>query len=188
MLSDGTLLVAGGIGRNSFERINLVSATSTLLAVRLPTTLDDLAMAPLPDGRIWIIAGQSFDGSTTDRTWFLTLKPGGESELTDGPPLGLAAGVADHVVIQTGQGLAVIGGESQNRVKDTELASAFWLDPSRLTVTRLPDTPIAHDDAAGFFDGRGPIVVGGQVKAPFLGVPVPTPIRAVHRLHIEAVQ
>ena len=189
MLKDGTILVGGGIGRSTFERVDLVEGKSRELRARLPIGRDDLAMVPLPDGRVWIIGGQAIDGQTTDQTWLLTLddeKSGVKSRLEDGPALGLAGGVADHVVIQTPNGVVVVGGESQNGRHDTELADAFWLDPERLTVRRLPATQIAHDDAAGFLDGDWAVVLGGQVKAPFLGVPVPTPIRAVHRIKLPA--
>ena len=115
----------------------------------------------------------------------------------DGPRLGLPGGVADHVVIQTPGGIVVVGGETQHERKDTELSAAFLLAPPEvqprkfprkapgtLTVRRLPDTPIAHDDAAGFGYGNSAVVLGGQVKASLLGATVPTPIRAVDRIEL----
>jgi hypothetical protein len=187
MLVDGRILVGGGIGRSTFELVDLARGESVLLGVRLPRAMDDLAMVRLPNGRVWVIGGQTIDGQTTDRTWLLTLDSGGGGGglIGDGPALGLAGGVADHVVVETPHGIVVVGGESQNGRHDTELADAFWLDPVGLTVRRLPATEIAHDDAAGFSDGGWAVVLGGQVKTPFLGVPVPTPIRAVHRIRLD---
>ncbi len=185
LLGDGALLVAGGIGRWTFERVDLERGTSILMEARLPTALDDLAMVRLPDGRLWVIGGQRLDGETTDQTWVLTVGVDGESSLVDGPRLGVADGVADHVVISTPDGIVVAGGESQRGRVDTELADAFWLDPGRLTVRRLPKLEIAHDDAAGVSDGGWAIMFGGQVKASFLGKKVPTPIRAVHRIRLD---
>lgn len=182
VLADGTILIGGGIGRSGFVRVDLARGEAEILEARLPTALDDLAMVRLEDGRVWVIGGQGIDGETTDRTWVLTLDDENGSRIEDGPVLGLAGGVADHVVLETPSGIVVSGGESQNGRHDTELADAFWLDPRALTVRRLPATEIAHDDAAGFVDGDWAVVLGGQVKAPFLGVPVPTPIRAVHRI------
>jgi hypothetical protein len=182
VLEDGTILVAGGIGRSSFERVDLAKGSSILMQARLAIPLDDLALAPLPGGRVWVIGGQGLDGQTTDQTWVLSVGPESDSGLAPGPALGVANGVADHVVIQTPNGIVVSGGESQRGRADTELADAFWLDPKTLAVRRLPSTEIAHDDAVGLCDGGWAIVFGGQVKESFLGAEVPTPIRAVHRI------
>ncbi len=186
MLDDGTILVAGGVNNATFERVDLQAGESTMLRVRLPMALDDLAMVKLPDGRLWVIGGQSSTGETTDRSWLLSLDPDAGDRLVEGPALGLAGGMADHLAIPTPGGIVVVGGESQHAGRDTELTDAFRLNPRTLTVTRLPDTPIAHDDAAGFLDGRSAVVLGGQVKASFLGMPVPTPIRAVHRITLDS--
>ena len=175
MLRDGTLLIAGGIGRTTFERVDLKAGESTLLDVRLPLSLDDLAVAQLPDGRIWIIGGQSVDGHTTDKTWLLTLNDEAGHKIEDGPALGLPEGVADHLLFKINDGYLLVGGESENHMHDTELAEALWLDPVALTVTVLPSTEIAHDDAAGFVYNNAAYVLGGQVKTPFLGVPRPHP-------------
>jgi hypothetical protein len=184
LLPDGSVLVGGGIGRSSFERIDPDKQASVPMRVRLPITLDDLAMVLLSDGRIWVIGGQSVGGATTDRTWLLTVGVDGESSLVEGPRLGRAAGVADHVAVVTANGIVVAGGESQQGRVDTELAAAFWLDPVGLTVAALPPTDVAHDDAVGFSDRGWAYVVGGQVSGSFLGVKVPTPVRAVHRIRL----
>jgi len=92
LLEDGTLLVGGGIGRSTFERVDLARGTSILMKARLPGALDDLAMVPLPGGRVWVIGGQGLDGQTTDRTWVLTVGEGSESRLDPGPRLGLGRG------------------------------------------------------------------------------------------------
>lgn len=186
MLEDGTLLIVGGIRAWTIMRVDLEAGVATRLKAHLPTGIDDLAIVPTPDGRVWIIGGQGMDGATTDQTWVLTLGEGAESRLVEGPRLGLATGLADHVLIQTPGGVVVSGGESQQGRVDTELADAFWLDPKTLSVRRLPDTAIAHDDAAGLSDGPWAIVFGGQVKESFLGTKVPTPVRAVHRIRLDS--
>ncbi len=186
ILGDGTLLLVGGIRNWSIERVDLAAGTVTRLKSNLPTGIDDLAVTPLPDGRVWIIGGQGMDGATLDQTWVLTVGEGKESTLEDGPRLGIETGVADHVLIRTPHGVVVSGGESQQGRMDTELADAFWLDPATLGVCRLPSTEIAHDDAAGLNDGPWAIVFGGQVKESFLGVKVPTPVRAVHRIRLDS--
>lgn len=185
LLDDGTILIAGGIGQASFERVDLEKGQSRVLSARLPKGLDDLAMVALPGGRVWVIGGQSLDGQTTDQTWVLSFDAEGGSRLDPGPALGLPGGVADHVVVVTPNGVVVSGGESQNGPHDTELSDSFHLDPGALTVRPLPATQIAHDDAAGFSDGDWAFVLGGQVKASFLGARVPTPIRAVHRIRLD---
>lgn len=187
-LADGTLLIVGGIGRWTIERVDLNQTTSLVMDARLPTALDDLAMVPLPDGRLWIIGGQGLDGTTTDQTWLLTVGEGRDSRLEPGPALGVEHGLADHVVVTTPGGAVVCGGESQQGRVDTELADAFWLDTNTLEVHRLPATEIAHDDAVGFCDGGWAYVMGGQVKESFLGAKVPTPIRAVHRIRLTMDQ
>lgn len=186
LLADGTILIAGGIGQATFERVDLAQGQSRVLAARLPRAIDDLEMVELPGGRVWVIGGQSMDGQTTDQTWVLTLDGAEEdaSRLKSGPALGLPGGVADHVVVVTPGGIVVSGGESQNDMHDTELADSFWLDPVTLTVRRLPATAIAHDDAAGFRDGDWAVILGGQVKTSFLGAEVPTPVRAVERVGV----
>ena len=186
LLADGTVLVGGGINRFGFERIDIDKGNSELLRVRLPKALDDLAMVLLDDGRVWLIAGQTLGGETTDRTWLLTLGPGNTGTLAEGPGLGWPAGVADHVVMRSAGGIVVAGGESEHHLADKELAKAFVLDPVRLRVHALPDLEIAHDDAAGFEDRGWVYVAGGQVRSSLLGMPVPTPIRAVHRIRLLA--
>jgi len=184
LLDDGSILIGGGIGQATFERVDLAAGKSRLLSARLPRGLDDLEMAALPGGRVWVIGGQTLDGQTTDQTWVLSFDAEGNSRLEDGPALGLPGGVADHVVVVTPGRIIVSGGESQAGVHDTELNDSFLLDPATLSVKRLPSTEIAHDDAAGFCDGGWAVVLGGQVEASFLGARVPTPIRAVHRVRL----
>lgn len=184
LLADGTILIGGGIGQASFERVDLAAGQSQLLTARLPRGLDDLGMVALPDGRVWVIGGQTLDGQTTDQTWVLSFDAEGGSQLVAGPALGLPGGVADHVVVVTPHGIVVSGGESQTGRHDTELNDSFQLDPATLSVKRLPVTEIAHDDAAGFCDGVWAVVLGGQVESSFLGARVPTPIRAVHRVKL----
>ena len=186
ILDDGTLLIIGGIRAWTIKRVDLTTGEVTKMKAYLPTGIDDHAVVPLPDGRVWIIGGQGMDGATVDQTWLLTVGDGAQSSLADGPRLGIETGMADHVLIQTPHGVVISGGESQQGRVDTELADAFWLDPATLGVRRLPNTAIAHDDAAGLNDGPWAIVFGGQVKASFLGVKVPTPVRAVHRIRLDS--
>ena len=186
MLDDGTILIAGGVNESTFERLNPAAGTSELLHVRLPTGIDDLAMVKLPDGRLWVIGGQMMTGETTDRTWLLTLDPEHGDRLEEGPALGLPGGVADHLVFNLPGRIVIVGGETQHLGKDVELSTAFRVDPVTLEIERLPDTTIAHDDAAGFVDGDSAVVLGGQVQRSLLGAMVPTPERAVDRIRLGA--
>lgn len=185
ILPDGTLLIIGGIRAWTIKRVDLTTGEVTQMRASLPTGIDDHAVVPLPDGRVWIIGGQGMDGSTLDQTWLLTVGEGKASRLEVGPKIGVETGMADHVLIRTPHGVVISGGESQQGRIDTELADAFRLDPATLTVRRLPSTPLAHDDAAGLADGPWAIVFGGQLKESFLGVKVPTPVRAVHRIRLD---
>lgn len=188
LLTDGRLVVVGGARHASIELVDLDTGTSTLLKVKLPGGLDDMAVLPMADGRAWIIGGQWSDsGDTTDRTWLLSVT-GEASQLIDGPRLSVAAGVSDQLVhIDRNRSLAwLVGGESQQNGKDTELADAFRLDLKTATVTRLPPMPTPHDDAmAVALDGQL-VVIGGQITGALAGRAVPIALSAVAAMPIHA--
>lgn len=187
LLASGAVLVGGGIGKSSFEQIDPGLGKTRRLTVTLPMPLDDLAMVQLPDGRVWVLGGQQVGGDTVDRTWILEPKAVDDSAawgLVEGPALGVPGGIADHIVIKTSGSIVLAGGESQVSHRDSELAVALWLDPGTLAVHRLPDMDVPHDDAAGVVVGDTVIVLGGQATMTWMGIQVPTPVRAVHRLDL----
>jgi hypothetical protein len=179
LLPDGGVLVLGGIGKSSLERIDPTLGVTSLLPVRFKAPLDDMAATLLPDGRIWVLAGQIPGGNTTDQTWLINLSA---RTIIPGPSLNVPGGVADHKLLATPRGLILVGGESQLNDHDTELGLSLWLDPVSLSVHRLTDTDLAHDDAAAVTYRDTVIVVGGEVTGSFWGIPMPTPVRAVHQL------
>lgn len=178
------VLLAGGTGMRSFERIDVSRMRIEYdMAVALPFNVDDLKAHLLPDGRVWVIGGQMIGGDTIDHTWLVTLDAAGDpSAVEAGPPLGIAEGMADHVLVATRWGLVAAGGESEHEHQDIELRDAVLLDERTLAVTRLPDLSVAHDDAAAVAWNGTVIVLGGHTRGSVLGVSVPTPVRAVEML------
>lgn len=189
VLLPGTRAVVaiGGGGRITIERIDFDAGTSRRVPVRLPFGIDDLAAVALDPARIWIIAGQdSRSGDTLERTWLLELGDT-DATLTDGPGLGFAAGVADHVVIDLGERAVIAGGESEQDDRDTELRSAWLLDKATRSITRLPDMHAPHDDAVAVLaDGQAWVLGGYAVQAaPFgIGANIPVALQRVERLHL----
>ena len=188
LLCDGTVLIAGGNARSSLELIDPLAETSTPLAIRLPAPIDDLAMAELPDGRVWIVGGQdSTDGDTLDRTWIVD--PVNQT-LSPGPRIGSREGVADHMILPTAMGLVVLGGESQTSGQDIELATAYLVDPATLRMRRLPDMNRPHDDAVTTVDGMQLIVMGGMLSPEanaFAVLKFPRPLRETESLDLSRV-
>ncbi|MCC6681521.1 MAG: hypothetical protein IT445_11525 [Phycisphaeraceae bacterium] len=179
------VLVIGGTGMQTLEVIDLEKMQAIYYdQPRLPFTLDDMTCWLIDDTCVWVIGGQSMDGRTVDQTWLIRLRDGQPGLVEDGPRLGLEGGVADHVLIPTQHGLVLAGGEAQADLSnnDTELSIALLLDPATLSVRRLPDLSVAHDDAAAVaWQGRI-IVLGGEAPGSLLGLAVPTPVRAVEML------
>ncbi len=177
-LPDGRVMIIGG-NRQGIEIVDPGLKVSTRLAAELPFAIDDAAAVPLPDGRVWVLGGQrSRGGDTTDQTW--VVDPGDDgrpSRIVDGPPLEVEGGVADHRVVAARDGYVLIGGETQRAGQDTELTIVRFLDPQALTVSALPPTRVAHDDAVAAGDGNTVIVVGGlTVNRTLPGVPTPTAV------------
>lgn len=177
-MPDGRRVEIGG------RRNDMIRVDGQALPVRMPFPIDDLAAAALDADRVWIIGGQdSRSGDTTDRTWILNLAT---RTLADGPRLGLDGGVADHVVVDLGDRVVVAGGESQRDGRDTELAAAWLLDKATLTVSRLPDMSIAHDDAAAAMVNGQVWIFGGFAPVETGGEPLAVPINVVERLWLES--
>ncbi len=184
------VLVIGGTGMQTLEVIDVEKMQATYYdRPRLPFPLDDMNCWLLDDGRVWVIGGQMLNGRTVDQTWLITLRNGAPVQVAAGPSLDLPGGMADHVLAPTRQGLVIAGGESQADLSnnDTELTCALLLDPVTLSVRRLPDMSVAHDDAAAVaWQGRI-IILGGEAQGSVLGLSVPTPVRVVEMLEESGV-
>lgn len=180
-----TVMVIGGTGRWEFERVDFATGrTHRYRQPHLPMLMDDMTAWRLEDGRIWVIGGQFINGQTTDRTWLASLTSAGHLVLIeDGPSLDFPAGISDHVLIETRWGLVAAGGEAENaQGHDSELPVALLLDPATLSVRRLPDTDVAHDDAAAVAWDGTIVLLGGQAPGRVLDFEVPMPVRTVHML------
>lgn len=164
LLDDGRVLVVGGQHRKSLEIIDPKRGHSTMLAVKLPSSTDDLRVVALPQNRVWILGGQnSQTGDTTEQTWVLDLGKTGQSLPEAGPPLGVPRGMADFVVAATGPWVIAAGGESQHHGHDSELTDARLLDTRTLAIWSLPSLPRACDDAVAIATSRGIILFGGYL-------------------------
>ncbi len=184
LLADGRVAVVGGVMLSSIEVVDAARGVSELWPVRLPQRLDDLQAFPRADGSLWLLGGQDGDtGDTTDQTWIVSADG---RTLEPGPALGVAGGMADHRLARVGPLLAMAGGESQSQGKDRELSAARIADPRTLTVWKLPNLPIAQDDACLLAVGHDLYMIGGYRVAPvLLGLlPAPTANRQVYRLRI----
>lgn len=181
------LLIAGGTGRKSIELVNIANRTTTLLPPRLPQPTDDLAMAQLDDGRIWITGGQdTITGHTLWGTWQLHLNVDhpDDATLTAGPTINKPNGVADHRLVQRDHRLMGMGGESESSHHDTELKLAWVLDADQSTIRLLPSLLEPHDDALAVFYHNQWLVIGGYQKKPaFFGIVViPAATSTVERM------
>jgi|GEM_PF-1524285 len=191
LLSDGRVVVVGGVNCASIEVIDPVSGSSKRLGAELPHALDDTRIITLPDDRVWIIGGQhSRTGFTIDQTWILDISNPAKSTLTNGPKLQLPKGMADMSVVQVGPWVIVAGGESEFSGGDIELHTARLLDTRTLEVHKLPDMTHPHDDAVAVATERGMIIFGGfqetKMALPFSGstktFSVPQAVPAVEQL------
>jgi len=186
LLADQTVLVIGGLRRDSIERVDLETASSRMLSAKLPMALDDLSAVLLDDGRVWVLGGQdSTTGLTTDRTWLVSLNDGDSSSIERGPNLPNRYGMADQRVVVTPGGVVLIGGEAQTQFGDIELKDVLLIDPSVSPpgLARLPDTAEAHDDAVSAWADGWLIVAGGQVTGRGMNMlRLPLPVMRVERL------
>lgn len=174
VLTDGRVLVVGGVNSNSAEIINPADGVSTRLPWRLPAPLDDLRLAALPDGRAWILGGQnSTTGDTTDRTWIVS-----DNTIEAGPPLSVERGMADHAIVTFGEWIVIAGGESQFKSKDTELNLARILNARTREVWTLPPMLQSHDDSCMVIHERTVYIFGGYRVRPALLVMPAMPIAA----------
>lgn len=188
-LSDGRILVVGGVGEPGLELLDPIARTSRLLRAGLPAALDDTRAALLPDGRVWVVGGQwSAGGDTTDRTWIVTCARGPD-RVDPGPRLCIAAGVADHGLVRLGAWLVLVGGESQRGGQDVELSVSRLLYPASRRVMPLPPMAGPHDDAAVLAADGAVYVFGGfSLKTlPGGALRVPTAGRAVERLVLAGI-
>lgn len=173
-LSNGKILIAGGVGEASLELLNPEKKTSTLLAAKLPDAVDDLAAVAMSDTEVWLIGGQYRGGWTTDRTWIVDLSDPKKATIKDGPRLQIKDGIADACVARVDHWIIVAGGESERNGKDTELALAVAIDTKARKTYALPNMHAKHDDAVSIATNRGMIIVGGYTQAFKLPVAVPT--------------
>jgi len=169
VLTDGRVMVAAGSGRKSVEVINPADGTVNMPAARLPFQLDDLKMTALADGGAWILGGQqTLNGDTTERTWLIYPD---DRPMAEGPALGIKRGVSDHCVATIKHLTIVAGGESERGRQDEELATARILDTRSKQIWKLPDLPLAHDDAAAVSIGKSVYILGGyRLESAFGGI------------------
>lgn len=191
MIDDETLLVIGGIHRDTIERVDLQRGRSTLLSARLHGPTDDLAAVRMDDGRVWLIGGQHSDtGLTTDETWLLSLDADGDhAALKPGPDWPHSSGIADQRVIPTSRGYVLIGGESQTQYGDFEMSSVVLIDPAlaKPTLAMMPPTSEPHDDAVAAWVDGWLIVAGGQVtNRSVTMLRLPLPVMKAERLRWPA--
>ncbi|MBL8848255.1 MAG: hypothetical protein JNG89_01165 [Planctomycetaceae bacterium] len=159
-LRDGRVVVIGG-AQNSAEIYDPQANAWTLLSGALPTTLKDNKAFEMPDGRIFLAAGQNtVDGLTTDATWVLNpdsgeLLPGpGMAGFNYGPP-GVQVGVSDYSAFDlfpAGHSLAgryflYAGGEHDPpEGLDIEYNSASIFDVANDRFINVGPMPFVHDD------------------------------------------
>lgn len=194
LLADGRVVVIGGVNRKSIEVIDVKSGTSAACSVELPVVTDDHRAAVLPDGRIWVLAGQhSQTGDTNDRTYLITLENPPENggavrgTIAGGPPLGIKGGAADQAMGVIGPFIFLAGGESQQQNHDTELNAVRLLDPRVTKVFTLPPMAIAHDDAVALTIENRIVVFGGYRvgDSTFPGLIMPTAESRVESLELS---
>ncbi|MEO0964910.1 MAG: hypothetical protein AAFY08_07300 [Planctomycetota bacterium] len=190
--SGDEVMVVGG-NKRRIEVVDLGAGRSVALSASLPYALDDTAAVLLPDGRVWVIAGQRADsGRTIDETFVLDLgggDPPRPTRVTRGPRLGIAEGLADHRVVGLPDGRwVVVGGESDTASGDVERTTALLLDPGDLSVRRLPATAVAHDDATAAADGWAVYVTAGIASSRAFGVRLPPmPVAAAEALDLSPI-
>ena len=159
-LRDGRVVVIGGAQTTS-EIYDPKKDIWTVLADRLPTTLKDNKAFEMPDGQIFLAAGQNtVDAVTTDATWFLDPNSG---KLTPGPsmagfnygPSGVKTGVSDYSAFDlfppghklNGRYFFYAGGEHDPlEGLDVEYNSASIFDIVRKKFINIGPMPFVHDD------------------------------------------
>lgn len=189
-VSDHHLLLVGGTGRKSMELLDVNTMTSQMLPCRLPQPTDDMAVAQMGNGQIWITGGQdTLTGHTLSQTWLLHLNVNhpDDAAMVAGPLINDPGGCADHQLVQRASWLMGMGGEAESDHHDTELKLAWMLDTVDSSLLLMPDLLEPHDDALAVVYHDQLLVMGGyQKKAAFFGVLViPTATRTVERLKLE---
>lgn len=187
LLPDGKIVVAGGVGRNTIELVDIQNRRSIQLASQFSGPRDDLAAALLPDGRVLIMGGQdSKTGLTIDENLVLDLSDSRKSVLTPTRAMGIPGGASDMAVATLGRWIFALGGETDLGNRDVELTEARVIDGKTLELWSLPKMAVAHDDALAVTDGNSVLVIGGysvsKIKIGPLETTMPTAVHIVERL------
>lgn len=171
--SDRILVIGGlGSGGRGLEILDPARSTSTSVSSMLPTYLNDLAAAPLEDGRVLIIGGQRNFGLETTGDVYL-FDPADESlrRLADVPAR--PHGISDHEAIAIGRYVVIAGGEQQYLGRDTELDYLAIFNGETLEWEFVGALHQPRDDfsAVRLQDDRI-LFIGGAISR--LGVEAPT--------------
>ncbi len=166
------LIIGGAEAGDTLEILDPVARTSTLLDVRLPVGVFDLAAIRLAGGQVLIFGGQrAGSGETTNQT--AVFDPVGTTLILLDPPPGLEDGMGDHRMVRVGRYVVAFGGEQQIGKTDTELRKALVFDGDSMSWVNEIDMLHPHDDfpAVPLLDGRVLLIGGGTGV---LGVEAPT--------------
>jgi len=160
LLSDGRVLVIGGVGRADTE---IVNPDAVVPGPPLASVRDDHRATTLADGRVLVTGGQDASGRSLDTAEILDDETAPAFRLLASK---MGSHRADHEAVRLPSGqVLVLGGEDDpgDGSGDVLLLTVDVFDPATETFTAMPPLGTARDDhrALRLLDGRV-LVTGGE--------------------------
>ena len=154
-----TVLLFGGRSESSILDtvivVDLVASQASILQVRMPFPVASSAAVPGPDGKIWILGGESSLGEVSS---IIEYSP--DVGAFERHPASLPGPVMGHAATLFNEGVLVLGGRFRNKLRDTVDYVSFSGEAERISSRLLE--PLGEPAAVSI--GGKALVIGGLTK------------------------